>query len=169
MIRDNFIVALKSDLSKLSAELVEVGIDQILEHDLWKDIPVVSSMVSIFRVGMNIKERIFFKKLLIFLNAIKEIPLEDRVNFLSKFKEEKVKEPVRPLKSGVPTLKSAVLIVFRQFTELCGNLSDPTAASPTPKIGPATSVANFHACGGYCKSPYIGQRLHMPPQRWQTP
>ena len=92
MIRDNFIVALKSDLSKLSAELVEVGIDQILEHDLWKDIPVVSSMVSIFRVGMNIKERIFFKKLLIFLNAIKEIPLEDRVDFLSKFKEEKVKE-----------------------------------------------------------------------------
>ena len=49
---------------------VELGIDSILEDGVFKDIPIVSTVISIFKVGNSIRERQSIKKLIVFLNEI---------------------------------------------------------------------------------------------------
>jgi len=85
MLSESFIDVMESDLSKITMDLSEVALDQVFNEDLWKDIPVINSLVSLFKIGFNIKDRIFFKKLLLFFGALQTIPFEKRVHFIGKF------------------------------------------------------------------------------------
>lgn len=92
MLSESFIDVVESDLSKITRDLSEVALDQVFNEDLWKDIPVINSLVSLFKIGFNIKDRIFFKKLLLFFGALQTIPFEKRVHFIGKFSSEKKNE-----------------------------------------------------------------------------
>lgn len=52
---------------ELSSSLLEVGLDEITENEVIKQIPVVSSMVSIYKITMTIRERYFLKKTMQFI------------------------------------------------------------------------------------------------------
>jgi hypothetical protein len=82
---------LKTDLSGVSADYMEIGLDSILEDGLLKDIPVVNSIISLYKTGVNIRERFLIKKLLVFLTSLSDTTIEDRLEFISKHEKQSAK------------------------------------------------------------------------------
>lgn len=79
---------LKSDLSGIGIDCLEIGIDGIFEEGLLKDIPIINSFVSLYKTGVNIRERFLIKKLMIFLVSLSETKIEKRLEFIHKHEEE---------------------------------------------------------------------------------
>ena len=68
------------------SEFAEIGLDTIMEDGILKDIPIISTAISLYKIGSSIKERHNLKKLLIFLNEInKGIVGEEK---LKKYREK---------------------------------------------------------------------------------
>lgn len=53
-----------------ATELAEVGLDAIMDDGLLKEIPFVSTAISIYKIGQSLKERHYIKKLAVFLDEI---------------------------------------------------------------------------------------------------
>lgn len=51
-------------------DYLELGLDSVLEDGLLKDVPVVSTVVALYKIGNSLKERHNLKKLYIFINEI---------------------------------------------------------------------------------------------------
>lgn len=73
------------------SNLAEVGLDSIMEEGLFKDVPILSTIVSLYKIGNNIKDRHNIKKLISFLNEINsEIPnRQEREKYKKKFQKSK--------------------------------------------------------------------------------
>ena len=88
-------VAFGDSLSDKSVDfisnLAEVGLDSIMEDGLLKEVPILSTVVSLFKIGGNIKDRHNIKKLIAFLNEINnEIQnQEEREKYKKKFQKSK--------------------------------------------------------------------------------
>lgn len=78
-ISNSFSQTLKdSDLQSITVDLVETLSDTLLEDGVFKDIPVISTIIGIGKVGMRIRDRLFLKKIMFFLSELKDIPSEKR-------------------------------------------------------------------------------------------
>lgn len=62
--------SLKEDSVSCISDLAEVGLDAIMEDGIFKDIPILSTAVAVYKIGSSIKERHNLKKLLVFLNEL---------------------------------------------------------------------------------------------------
>lgn len=62
--------SITAEMSGVLGEFAEVGIDSLMDEGLLKDIPFVSTAVSIYRIGQSVHERHHLLKLISFLNAI---------------------------------------------------------------------------------------------------
>lgn len=49
---------------------IELGLDRLIEDDNWRDIPIVSNIVSVLKIGKNIHDRNLLKQLLVFLDEL---------------------------------------------------------------------------------------------------
>lgn len=67
----------KSDLSDVLAQVADLTISTITGTSL----PVATGLKSLYNATIEIKERLFYKKLLKFLNEIKDIPQSERIVF----------------------------------------------------------------------------------------
>lgn len=97
---NGFIMNSNKKISKISKEIInpsldlsidytEIGIDELLNNNILKEIPIVKTLVAIAKTGIAIRERFFIKKFLVFLsefktNKIDEISLK---KFREKFKK----------------------------------------------------------------------------------
>ncbi len=72
----------KDDLSHLTANLGEVGIDAILDNGVLKDIPILSSIVGSINAIGSIRDALFTKKLISFLSELTDIPMEQRQSMI---------------------------------------------------------------------------------------
>lgn len=83
--------SLTEEAATVSSELLEVGLDAILEDGLLKDIPLLSTAVSIYKIGNSIKERHNIKKLNSFLNELNNGIVDDcqREEYKRDFVENK--------------------------------------------------------------------------------
>lgn len=88
-IQNSMIETLTSDLGGISSEILELGIDSLLKDGILKDIPIVSSIISVYNFGVSIRERFFIKKVIKFLYSLKDTTTEERVEFLNKHSEDK--------------------------------------------------------------------------------
>ncbi|RDY27915.1 hypothetical protein CHL78_007890 [Romboutsia weinsteinii] len=68
----------------ISAEYLELSLDTFLQDDILKDIPVVNTITSVFRVGSSIKDAFFYKKLTKFLYHMNGISANERQKFYEK-------------------------------------------------------------------------------------
>lgn len=59
--------SLTSEFSNLVSEYSEIGLDSILEDGLLKDLPIVSTVVSLYKIGKSFRERHYISKLALFL------------------------------------------------------------------------------------------------------
>jgi hypothetical protein len=78
---------LSSNYTSISKDMLEIGLDSILDDGLLKDIPAVGTLISLTKIGANIKDRLFIKKLIHFLYETQNIPKSDREEIIEKINE----------------------------------------------------------------------------------
>ncbi len=62
--------SLKEESLSCIGDLVEAGLDAFMKEGLLKEIPIISTAISLYKIGDNILERYNYKKLVVFLNEI---------------------------------------------------------------------------------------------------
>ncbi len=62
--------SLSEDVAGIVGEYAELGLDALVEEGLFKDIPLVSTVASVYRIGQSIREKHHIVKLISFLNEI---------------------------------------------------------------------------------------------------
>lgn len=89
--------SLKKDVVETVGTLAEVGLDSIMEDGLLKDIPFLSTAISIYHIGRSISERHNIKKLIAFLRSIDEQTVDEAareqyIKILSEDPEKRSRE-----------------------------------------------------------------------------
>lgn len=79
--------SLTEDVADVVCEYAELGLDALVEDGLLRDIPLVSTAVTVYRIGKSIHERHHVAKLISFLNEINKgvADEEKRKNYQKKF------------------------------------------------------------------------------------
>lgn len=79
--------SLTEEVSDIAGEYAELGLDALAEDGLFKDIPIVSTAVAVYRIGKSIREKHHIAKLISFLNEINKgiVDEEKRQNYREKF------------------------------------------------------------------------------------
>lgn len=65
-----FADSLKEESVACIGEYAEIGLDAVMEDGILKDVPIVSTAITLYKIGNSIKELHNLKKLLIFINEI---------------------------------------------------------------------------------------------------
>jgi hypothetical protein len=73
-----------SDLHGLTADVAEAGLDTLFEDGFAKDIPIFGVIYKLARVGLNIRDRLFLKKLQACLSPVAAIPAKERAKMISE-------------------------------------------------------------------------------------
>jgi hypothetical protein len=74
----------KSDLKDMSVDIVEVFTDEFLEEGIIKELPIIKTIFSIYKTGISIKDKLFIKKILYFLNELKSVEINKRTELINK-------------------------------------------------------------------------------------
>lgn len=78
-IQDSFDLTLtNSNLQNLSIDIMELTIDSVLNEGLIKEIPILGTIANLSKFRANIHDRLFLKKILFFLNQLKDISADKR-------------------------------------------------------------------------------------------
>ena len=79
--------SLTENVAGIAGEYAELGLDALVEDGLFKDIPLVSTAIAVYRIGKSIREKHHIAKLITFLNEInKDIAGEEkRQTYREKF------------------------------------------------------------------------------------
>jgi len=72
---------LDKNLSDISADFIELGIDSFLDDGLIKDIPIIGNLVKLSNAVIDIRDRIFLAKIARFLFSLSDFSEEDRKRF----------------------------------------------------------------------------------------
>lgn len=88
-----------SDSLELISNVAEVGLDEILQNEFLKDIPVISSAVSIYKIGNNIHNAHLLKKYACFLDEFNRDSFENgsRKKYKQYFEESNRKRDIEYL------------------------------------------------------------------------
>lgn len=73
------------ELGSLTADYAELGIDALLDDGLVKDIPILGTLIKSAKIGMNVRDRIYAKKIVGFLSKVAETSQEQRDEFIEKY------------------------------------------------------------------------------------
>ena len=70
------------------SEYAEIGLDALMDDGILKDIPIVATAISLYKIGGSIKERHNLKKLMVFLNELNKGIADNiqRWDYINKFK-----------------------------------------------------------------------------------
>ncbi len=77
-----------ADAKDLAAEYAELGIDAFLEEGIAREIPVVRTILGISKVGINIRDRLFAKKLLQFLASLADTDPKERQELVQRLEND---------------------------------------------------------------------------------
>lgn len=82
--------SLNEEITGTLLDLSEIGLDGIMEDGVLKDIPLLRTVMAIYKIGSSIKERHNLKKLVVFLNELnKGIGSEEqRREYQERFQNE---------------------------------------------------------------------------------
>lgn len=72
------------ELGSLTADYTELGLDSILDDGIVKDIPILRTLVGLAKIGLNVRDRIYVKKIYGFLVEVGQTTQEQRDEFVEK-------------------------------------------------------------------------------------
>jgi len=82
-------------LIDVGKDVAEVALDSLLKDGILKDLPVIGTIVAVFKAGMDIRDRIFVAKVARFLFRLSDMPIEQRQLFEEKIEaNQKLKRKV---------------------------------------------------------------------------
>lgn len=76
------------ELIKLSGDVSEALVDSIVGDGLLKEIPIIGTVISLFKVGASFRERHYIKKIYKFLFQLKDTSQKERENFSEKITKD---------------------------------------------------------------------------------
>lgn len=79
----------KDNILKISEDITEIALDSFLEDGILKVVPAISFITGTIKTTLNIREKIFAKKVLTFLSSLKNIPNDKRQEFINKLNQKK--------------------------------------------------------------------------------
>lgn len=71
-------------VSEIAADIAEAGIDQFIDNDFLKDIPILGIGIKGYELARRISESFYRKKIIKFLFELKNIPISKRISFIEK-------------------------------------------------------------------------------------
>lgn len=85
-----FCETIKGETIQMAGNVLEIGLDELMDNEVLKSIPFVSIVISAYRIGATIREREHLKKLAVFLQEIEEgCASEDKRNeYAKKFSKD---------------------------------------------------------------------------------
>ena len=102
-IQGKLIESLKvNKLEDLAQEYAELGLDMVLEEGVLRDLPIVRTIVNVYKAAVSVRERLYLTKLVLFLKKVGETTQEQR----QKFVEDNCKD--------VRKFEEAVLLILEQ-------------------------------------------------------
>jgi hypothetical protein len=78
------VATITKDLAPVAQELGEIAIDSVIKEGALRDIPIIGSLVSLWKAQASVKEHLYLKKLLAFLSQLSKASLEERSAFVEK-------------------------------------------------------------------------------------
>lgn len=116
------------ELNQLGLDLSEVALDALLDDGILKDLPIIGSIVNLFKGAMDIRDRIFVAKIARFLFNLTGTPFEQRESFKREIHENskikrKVGESLMLILDRLDDIEKTDFLAkcFRAF--LCNNIS----------------------------------------------
>ena len=81
--------SITKESSSIISDFAEITLDSVLEDGFLKDIPFVSTAISLYRIGKSVHEREHIRKLASFLDEIRQHTLDEatREEYLRKLRE----------------------------------------------------------------------------------
>lgn len=77
-----------SAISNLTGNILEIALDQFLENDIVKSIPIVSTILQTTNAVIAIRDRLFIRKVCVFLLELKDTSVNDRIRFLKQLEDD---------------------------------------------------------------------------------
>ncbi len=74
-----------SELNSVVFDAAEVALDSVMSEGVLKELPIVGSIVNLIHAGGKVSEELFIRKLLRFLQELKEVPIAERRALLRKY------------------------------------------------------------------------------------
>ena len=84
----------KDNLRGILETTAELTLDNVLESEELKQIPVFGTLVKVVKLGASLRDRLFARKLLAFLREISFTPEEKRIEFVNKLSSKGSKQRV---------------------------------------------------------------------------
>ncbi len=72
-----------SDLQNVTIDLAETFSDSILDAGLFRDIPIIGTIVGLTKTTMSLNDRLLIKKLIYFISELKDIDIKKRNRLIS--------------------------------------------------------------------------------------
>ena len=76
------------ELKNLAVEVAEVGLDQLLDEEVLKDLPIVGGFVRAYKTVLSIRDKAFFNKVTRFFVKLSSIPDEEKEKFREDIKSD---------------------------------------------------------------------------------
>lgn len=82
--------SLEEEVVTTIGELAEMGLDSFADEGMLKDVPFVSTAISMYKIGKSFKERHNLRKIVVFLNAINNniVSEEKRIEYKKQFESD---------------------------------------------------------------------------------
>lgn len=79
-----------SELVPVTTDIAEVGLDALLNDGVLREIPIIGSFVGLCKTGVSIRDWLFARKLLSFIQELSKVPKEVRKAAIERlYKDEK--------------------------------------------------------------------------------
>ena len=76
-----------SDLSEVTIDFAENFMDSLFEEGLLKDLPIINTLFGISKMAINIKDKLFLKKIIYFLSGVNHISVEKRSEMIDQIND----------------------------------------------------------------------------------
>ena len=111
-------------LDDLAAEYAELGLDGFMDDSIVAELPVAKTILSVVRVGVGIRNRLFARKLLDFLSGFRGVSEWERRDMVSRIEADpgygrRVGEHLTELLERIETIKKPRMVatIFRAYAE----------------------------------------------------
>ena len=70
--------SISDEVISCTGDIIEVGLDTIMNDGILKDVPILSTVISLYKIGDSIRERCNLKKIAVFVNELNKGIVSDR-------------------------------------------------------------------------------------------
>ncbi|MDP1615528.1 MAG: hypothetical protein Q8L68_07000, partial [Methylococcales bacterium] len=95
-------------IQDIGIDIAEIGLDSILNTGVLEELPIFKTIISLTKTGLMIRDRIFIKKILLFLNEFDKI---------SNDKKEEVIKNIKTDSDYAEKVGETVIVLLEQFDE----------------------------------------------------